>query len=127
MNMEKSKKLLNFFLGFNAVIQLLLDCWVLFGLNSLLTVEKMTYTDDLKVFSTFFGLCLLIFSTLGFITMSFNKNNKPEAIFLSKFIGISLIIGGCIVIAEIQRVDLAAVDMVRGILITIFAFRAGKQ
>src|ERR1017187_8863354 len=127
MNMEKSKKLLNFFLGFNAVIQLLLGCWVLFGLNSLLAVEKMTYTNDLKVFSTFFGLCLLIFSTLGFMTMSFNKNNKPEAVFLSKFIGISLIIGGCIVIAEIQRVDLAAVDMVRGILITIFAFRAGKQ
>jgi hypothetical protein len=125
--MEKSKKLLNFFLGFNAVIQLLLGCWVLFGLNSLLAVEKMTYTNDLKVFSTFFGLCLLIFSTLGFMTMSFNKNNKPEAVFLSKFIGISLIIGGCIVIAEIQRVDLAAVDMVRGILITIFAFRAGKQ
>jgi len=125
--MEKSKKLLNFFLGFNAVIELLLGLWILFGLNSLLAVEKMTYTDDLKVFSTFFGVCLLMFASLGFMTISFVKNNKPEAILLSKFIGISLLGAACIVMIEIQRYDLAAMDMVRGVFITIFAFRTGKK
>jgi hypothetical protein len=122
--MEKSKKLLNFFLGFNAVIQLLLGLWVLFGLESLLRVQHMTYTDDLKVFSTFFGLCLLIISTLGFITINLNRRNKPEAIFLSKFIGLSLVLAACVVIVQIHRYDLAAMDMSRGVLIAFFAFRS---
>jgi hypothetical protein len=120
--MTTSKKLLIAALTLNAVIQLLLGCWVLLGLDSLLNTEHMTYTADLKVFSTFFGLCLLIFSALGIMAIEFVRKSQDGALTISKFIGWSLLMGGVVVILEIKRVDLAAVDMARGLLILVFAY-----
>ena len=82
----------------------------------------MTYSDDLKVFSTYFGACLFIFASLGVLAISFNIKNKPEGLVLSKFIGWWMLIAGVIVLKEIHRFDLAVIDFIRGIAILICAY-----
>ena len=82
----------------------------------------MAYSDDLKVFSTYFGACLFIFASLGVLAIRFNLQNKPEGLVLSKFIGWWMLIAGIIVIAEIGRYDLAVIDFVRGIAILVSAY-----
>ena len=99
-----------------------LGAWILFSLSSLLNTMHMTYSADLKVFSTYFGACLFIFASLGVLAISFNVKNKPEGLVLSKFVGWWMLIAGVIVIAEIGRVDLAVVDFARGLLILVSAY-----
>ncbi|XZF14142.1 hypothetical protein ACTHGU_20380 [Chitinophagaceae bacterium MMS25-I14] len=125
--MQTAKKLLIAFLGITAFMQIGLGAWILLGLNSLLENTHMTYSDDLKIFSTFFGVCLFIFASTGIVAISYNLKNKPEGLFLSKFVGWWMVIASCVVIAEVQRYDLAVVDAVRGILILTSAYMVKKN
>jgi len=102
-----------------------LGLWILLGLSHLLGMMHMTYSPDLKVFSTYFGACLLILASLGVLAISFNVRGKPEGLVVSKFIGWWMLIAGVIVIVEIGRWDLAVVDFVRGagVLVSAYAVR----
>ena len=120
--MQTAKKLLILFHGLTSLMQFGLGGWILFGLNGLLSVEHMTYTPDLKVFSTYFGACLFIFASLGVMAIVFNLQNKPEALVVSKFVGWWMLIAGVIVILEIGRYDLAVIDFVRGAAILVSAY-----
>jgi hypothetical protein len=122
VNMTTARKFLIFFHGLTSFMQFGLGAWILFGLNSLLNAEHMTYSSDLKVFSTYFGVCLFIIASIGVIAISFNRQDKPEGLVLSKFIGWCLLIAGVIVVLEIGRWDLAAVDFIRGGLILVSAY-----
>ena len=124
--MQLAKKFLLFFHGLTSLMQYGLGAWILFGLTGLLSVEHMTYSADLKVFSTYFGACLLIFASLGVVAILFNVQNKPEGLVLSKFVGWWMLIAGVIVILEIGRYDLAAVDFVRGAGILVSAYLVKK-
>lgn len=125
--MQTARKFLIFFLGLTAFMQFGLGAWILFGLDSLLVATHMSFSEDLKVFSTFFGICLFIFASLGVVAIRYNLKSKPEALFLSKFIGWWMVIGGLTVIIEIQRYDLAIVDLARGIAILISAYLVKKK
>lgn len=124
--MQLAKKSLLFFHGLTSLMQYGLGAWILLGLDSLLGTMHMTYSADLKVFSTYFGACLLIFASLGVVAILFNVQNKPEALVLSKFVGWWMLIAGVIVILEIGRYDLAAVDFVRGAGILVSAYLVKK-
>ena len=125
-NMQTAKKFLIFFHGLTSFMQFGLGIWILFALSSLLKVEHMIYSDSLKVFSTYFGACLFIFASLGVLAIKFNLQNKPEGLTLSKFIGWWMLIAGVIVIMEIGRYDLGALDFARGIAILISAYMVKK-
>jgi hypothetical protein len=120
--MQTAKKFLLAFHGLTSFMQFGLGAWILFGLPSLLNATHMTYSVDLKVFSTYFGACLFIFASLGVLAMSFNIQNKPEGLVLSKFVGWWMLIAGVIVIVEIHRFDLAVIDFIRGALILVAAY-----
>lgn len=120
--MQTAKKFLLFFHGLTSFMQFGLGIWILFGLTSLLHTLHMTYSADLKVFSTYFGACLFILASLGGVAISFNVQNKPEGLVLSKFVGWWMLIAGIIVIAEIGRWDLAVVDFIRALLILVSAY-----
>jgi hypothetical protein len=124
--MQTAKKLLIIFHGLTSLMQFGLGAWILFGLTSLLSTMHMTYSPDLKVFSTYFGACLFIIGSLGVVAISFNRQNKPEGLVLSKFVGWWMLIAGVIVIAEIGRYDLALVDFIRGALILASAYLVKK-
>lgn len=125
--MQTARKFLLFFLGITAFMQFGLGAWILFGLNSLLNKTGMVYSDDLKVFSVFFGVCLFIFASLGVVAISYNLKQKPEALFFSKFVGWWMVIASVVVILEIKRFDLAIVDFARGFLILISAYLVKKD
>jgi hypothetical protein len=125
-SMPTAKKFLIFFHGLTSFMQFGLGAWILFGLNSLLSNQHMTYSLDLKVFSTYFGACLFIIASLGVVAISFNRHDKPEGLVLSKFIGWWLLIAGVIVVVEIGRWDLAVIDFVRGGLILVSAYLVKK-
>lgn len=120
--MQPAKKWLIIFHGITSFMQFGLGIWILLGLKNLLKVEHMTYTDDLKVFATYFGACLFIFASLGVLAINFNIKNLPEGLVLSKFIGWWMLIAGIIVILEIGRYDLAIIDFVRAICILVAAY-----
>src|SRR5450432_198017 len=63
-NMQTAKKFLLFFLGLTSLMQFGLGAWILFSLNSLLNTMHMQFSDDLKVFSVYFGVCLFIIASL---------------------------------------------------------------
>jgi hypothetical protein len=125
--MQTAKKLLILFHGLTSFMQFGLGAWILFGLAGLLNTMHMSYSPDLKVFSTYFGACLFIIASLGLVAISFNRQNKPEGLVLSKFIGWWMLIAGVIVIAGIGRWDLAIVDFIRGLLILVSAYLVKKE
>lgn len=124
--MQTARKFLIFFHAITSLMQFGLGAWILFGLTSLLGVEHMTYSADLKVFSTYFGACLFIFASLGVVAILFNLQSKAEGLLLSKFVGWWMLIAGVIVIAEIGRYDLALIDFIRGALILVSAYLVRK-
>src|ERR1700712_4622635 len=101
--MALSRKFLIAFLAITAFMQIGLGGWVLLGLDSLLQQQHLVFSPDLKVFSTYFGLCLWICAALGIVVISYNLKSKPEGLFLSKFIGWYMFIGGFIVYISIKR------------------------
>ena len=125
--MQTSKKFLLAFHAITSFMQIGLGAWVLLGLGSLLSATHMTYSDDLKVFSTFFGVCLFIFGSLGVVAISYNLQDKREGLFLSKFVGWWMVIAAFVVIAEVRRFDLAAVDLVRGVGILVTAYMTKRH
>lgn len=124
--MQTARKLLVIFHGLTSLMQFGLGIWILLGLSSLLGTMHMTYSPDLKVFSTYFGACLLIFASLGLVAIVFNLQSKAEGLVLSKFIGWWMLVAGVIVIAEIGRFDLAVVDFIRAALILVSAYLVKK-
>jgi hypothetical protein len=120
--MQTAKKFLLFFHGLTSLMQFGLGAWILFGLNSLLDTMHMVFSADLKVFSTYFGICLFIIASLGLVAISFNRNNKPEGLVLSKFIGWWILVAGVIVLIKLGRFDLAVPDFIRGLGILISAY-----
>jgi len=121
-NMQTAKKSLLFFHGLTSLMQFGLGAWILFSLPSLLKMMNMEFSEDLKVFSTYFGICLFIIASLGLIGISFNLKNKPEGLTISKFIGWWVLIAGIIVVIKLGRFDLAVPDFVRGLGILISAY-----
>jgi hypothetical protein len=124
--MQTARKLLVIFHGLTSLMQFGLGIWILLGLSSLLGTMHMTYSPDLKLFSTYFGACLLIFASLGLVAIVFNLQSKAEGLVLSKFIGWWMLVAGVIVIAEIGRFDLAVVDFIRAALILVSAYLVKK-
>ena len=120
--MQTAKKFLLFFHGLTSLMQFGLGAWILFGLTSLLNMMHMEFSADLKVFSVYFGICLFIIASLGLVAISFNRNNKPEGLTLSKFIGWWMLVAGVIVVAKLGRFDLAVPDFIRGLGILISAY-----
>jgi hypothetical protein len=120
--MQTAKKFLLFFLGLTSLMQFGLGAWILFSLNSLLNSMHMQFSEDLKVFSTYFGICLFIIASLGLVAISFNRNNKSEGLVLAKFIGWWMLVAGVVVLAKLGRFDLAVPDFIRGLGILISAY-----
>ena len=125
--MQTAKKLLIAFHAITSFMQFGLGAWILLGLTSLLSATHMVYSDDLKVFSTFFGVCLFIFGSLGVVAISFNLQDKRDGLFLSKFVGWWMVIAAAVVMVEIRRADLAVVDLVRGVCILAAAYSVKRH
>ena len=121
-NMQTAKKFLLFFLGLTSLMQFGLGAWILFSLDSLLNIMHMQFSDDLKVFSTYFGICLFIIASLGLVAISFNRSDKPEGLVLAKFIGWWMLVAGVIVLVKLGRFDLAVPDFIRGLGVLISAY-----
>lgn len=95
---------------------------MLFNLDWLLKGARLTYSEDVKIVASFFGVCVLIVSTLCMVAISWVAGNKPNGIFLSKFIGWWMVIAAIIMYYKIQKADWCAIDLISGILILIPAY-----
>ena len=113
------KKLFIFFLVFLAIKDLSLGLSLLFKLEWLLNLAKLGYTADVKVVASFFGVCVLIVSTLCILAIKWTAQNKEEGIYLGKFIGWWMVIASVVVYFKIDRLDFSIVDFISGVLILI--------
>lgn len=120
--MKTSKNALVFFLLLLAVKDAMLGSFLLLNLNWILSHAGMTYSDDVKTMASFFGVCVLIVSTLCFTAISWVAGNKPNGVFLSKFIAWWMIIASIIVYFKIGKLQWSAVDFISGVLILIPAY-----
>lgn len=120
--MKTSKKALIFFLLLLAVKDAMLGLFLLFNLNWIVTKAGMTYSEDVKIMATFFGVCVLIVSTLCLTAINRVAGNKPDSVFLSKFIGWWMAIAAVIVYLNIGKPQWAAIDFISGVLILIPAY-----
>jgi hypothetical protein len=120
--MKSAKNLLILFLALLAVKDLLLGSFLLFNLDWILSHAGMTYSNDVKIMASFFGVCVLIVATLCLTAISWVSGSKPNAIFLSKFIGWWMVIASIIVYFKIGSIQWSAVDFISGILILIPAY-----
>lgn len=125
--MKNSKKALIFFLSLLAVKDAALGSFLLFNLNWLVSKAGLTYSDDVKIMATFFGVCVLIVSTLCLAAINRVAGNKPDGIFLSKFIGWWMVIAAVIVYLKIGKPEWAAIDFISGVLILIPAYLYGRN
>ena len=64
----------------------------------------------------------MIIAPAGFLAINWLNKGKNEGIVLARFIGITMTIAAINVGCTLHRIDLAAMDLARGIPITIFAF-----
>ncbi len=122
-----TKKYLLLFLGVLAIKDLMLGSFLLFNLKWLVNLAGLNYSEDVMVASSFFGVCVLIVATLCIAAILFVANNKPGGIFMSKFIGIWMMLAAVIIFFKIGKPAWSAIDFLTGILITIPAFMYGGQ
>lgn len=120
--MKTSKNALVVFLLLLAIKDALLGSFLLFNLNWILRNAGMTYSDDVKIMASFFGVCVLIVSTLCLTAIGWIIGNKSTAVFLSKFIGWWMVIAAIIVYFKIGKLQWASIDFISGILIIIPAY-----
>ena len=120
--MKTSKKALVFFLLLLAVKDAMLGSFLLFNLHWIVSHAAMTYSDDVKVMASFFGVCVLIVCTLCLVAINWVNGNKPNGVFLSKFIGWWMVIAAVIVYFKIGKLQWSAVDFITGVLILIPAY-----
>ena len=120
--MKTSRKPLIFFILVLAIKDAFLGSFLLFDLNWLLAKAQMSYSEDVMIMSTFFGICVLIVSTLCIVAIARIAGNKPAGIFISKFIAWWMVIASIIIYLKIGKPAWAAVDFISGILILIPAY-----
>lgn len=120
--MKTSKKSLIFFLMILAVKDAFLGSFLLLNLNWILTHANMSYSNDVKIMASFFGVCVLIVSSLCLLAINWVGSNKPGAVYLSKFIGWWMVIAAVIVYIKIAKPEWSAVDFITGALILIPAY-----
>ena len=125
--MKTSKNALIFFLAVLAIKDAALGSFLLFNLNWLVGKAGMTYSDDVKIVATFFGICVLIVSTLCLVAISRVASNKPDGVFLSKFIAWWMVIASVIVVLKIGKPQWAAIDFISGVLILLPAYMYGRK
>ena len=117
-----AKKLLVGFLALNSVIQLSLMIMLWTALPAVLTYLKVQECDGSHVFEAYFISAIMIIAPAGFLAINWLNKGKNEGIVLARFIGITMTIAAINVGCTLHRIDLAAMDLARGIPITIFAF-----
>ena len=78
--MNLFKKLFIAFLAFLAIKDLSLGLSLLFNLEWLLNLAKMQYSEDVKITASFFGVCVLIVSTLCVLAIKWNLKDKAEGV-----------------------------------------------
>lgn len=120
--MKTSKNALVFFLLLLAVKDAFLGSFLLFNLNWLLSKAGLVYSPDVKIMASFFGVCVLIVSTLCIVAITWVRGNKPNAVFLSKFIAWWMVIAAVIVYFKIAKPEWSAIDFISGVLILIPAY-----
>jgi len=125
--MKSSRNSLVAFLLVLAVKDAFLGSFLLFNLDWILNNTGMTYSDDVKTMASFFGVCVLIVSTLCLAAINWVRTNKPDGVFLSKFIGWWMVIASVIVYFKIGKLAWSAVDFVTGVLILIPAYLQSRK
>jgi hypothetical protein len=120
--MKTSKKALILFLVVLAVKDALLGSFLLLNLQWLLDHAGMRYSTDVKTVASFFGVCVLIVSSLCLVAIARVGGNKPAGVFLSKFIGLWMVVAAIIVFRKIGHPQWAAIDFMTGISIVIPAY-----
>jgi hypothetical protein len=125
--MKTSKKALIFFLVVLMIKDAFLGSFLLINLNWILSHAGMTYSSDVKTMASFFGVCVLIVSTLCLLAINWVISNKPEGIYLSKFIGWWMVIAAIIVYIKIGKLEWSAIDFITGALILIPAFLSERK
>ena len=120
--MSTAKKFTILFLAFLALKDLSLGASLLLKLQWLLALAKMNYSPDVKITATFFGVCVLIVSSLCMLTINWVIKDKADGVSLAKFIGWWMVIASTIVYLKIDRMDYAAIDFLSGVLILIPAY-----
>jgi hypothetical protein len=117
-----SKKWLTGFIALNSIIQLSLMVMLWTSLPAVLDYLKVQNCDGAHIFETYFISAIMIIAPAGFLAINWLNKNKNEGIVLARFIGITMTIAAINVGLSLHRVDLAAMDLARGIPITILAF-----
>jgi len=120
--MKTTKKGLTYSLLLLAVKDAILGSFLLLNLDWIIRNAGMTYSEDVKILASFFGVCVLIVSTLCLMAVNWVTTNKPNGVFLSKFIGWWMVVASVIVYFKIGKLQWAVIDFITGILILIPAF-----
>lgn len=120
--MKTAKNSLVFFLLLLAVKDAVLGSLLLFNLHWIVNHAGMTYSNDVNIMATFFGVCVLIVSTLCIAAINRVLYNKTDGIGLSKFVAWWMVIASIIVYFKIKRPEWAVIDFITGVLILIPAY-----
>jgi len=117
-----SKKWLIGFIALNSIIQFSLMVMLWTSLPAVLDYLKVQNCDGAHIFESYFISAIMIIAPAGFLAISWLNKNKNEGIVLARFIGITMTIAAINVGLSLHRIDLAGMDLARGIPITILAF-----
>ncbi len=121
------KKLSLFALAFLAIKDLALGSSLLFNLEWLMNLAKITYSNDVKILASFFGVCVLIVSTLCMLAIRWNLQDNRDGINLGKFIGWWMMIAAVIIYIKIDRLDFSIIDFISGVVIIIPEYLQAKK
>jgi hypothetical protein len=121
-----TKKFLIGFIALNSIIQILLMIMLWTRLELLLDLLKIQNSDGLYVFKVYFISSIMIIFPVGFLAISWLRKDKPEGITLALFIGITMTLAALNVGFSLHRIDLAVMDLVRSVPITLLALKLRK-
>lgn len=76
---------------------------------------------------TFLGLAMMVRSAVAAIALRWLLQDKPEGLFLARFVALTILLSAPVVFAKLQRPEFAIGDLVHGLLLIVPAMLVDVQ
>jgi spore maturation protein SpmA len=80
---------------------------------------SLTMAPDDEVPLTFLGLAMIVRAAVTAIAFGWMIQRKPEGLFLARFTALTILLSAPVVYLKLHRIDLAAGDLVQGVLLLL--------
>ncbi len=88
---------------------------------------NLTMSPDVEVPLTFLGVAMIVRAAVTALALFWIIKGKAEGLFLARFTAVTILLSAPVVYLKLHRVDLAAGDLIQGLLLLVPAMLVKNQ